>query len=88
VRSTRNGDGLRERFDAFWSAYPRKVGKNAAWRAWQKLKPDPELTSTILSALTWQRRQDGWLREGGRFVPHPSNWLDRGQWADEPTARQ
>lgn len=80
-----NGNGLRERFADFWRFYPRKVGKDSAWRAWQKIKPDIELLKTMLAVLAWQKQQDDWLRDGGRFVPHPSTWLNQGRWQDEPS---
>lgn len=83
--SERNGDGLRERFGEFWKVYPRKVGKDAAWRVWQRRKPGMELTATVLAALAWQKQQDNWIREGGRFVPNPATWLNQGRWEDEPS---
>ena len=43
------------------------------------------LSEQILAALEWQRRQDNWLREAGRFVPNPATWLNQGRWQDEPT---
>jgi hypothetical protein len=77
-------NGLRERFTRFWKIYPRKVGKDAAWRSWQKRRPNEETTLTMLAALAWQVKQDNWLREGGRYVPNPSTWLNQGRWMDEP----
>lgn len=29
---------LWQQFEAFWMAYPRKIGKSDAWAAWRKLK--------------------------------------------------
>lgn len=72
------------RFDQFWTAYPRKVGKAAAVRRWQTLKPDDTLVATMLTALTWQVRQDAWTKDGGEFIPHPATWLHAGRWDDEP----
>jgi hypothetical protein len=71
-------------FDRFWAVYPRKVGKDAAWRAWQKRRPSEELTNTILAALAWQKQQDNWIRESGRYVPNPATWINQGRWQDEP----
>ena len=68
-------------FDLFWEAYPRRVGKLAAARAWKRLKPDPQLVGRMLWAITWQRTSRQW-REG--FVPHPTTWLNQGRWMDEP----
>lgn len=67
---------------SFWSAYPRKVGKKAAMRAWARAKDRPPLAD-ILSALERQSRSDQWRKDGGQFIPHPATWLNRGGWADE-----
>ncbi len=83
-RQTANG--LRERFARFWESYPRKVGKDAAWRAWQKRRPDEALLGRMVAALEWQRQTPGWCKDGGQFIPHPSTWLNRGSWDDEPPA--
>lgn len=84
-RPTATANGLRERFTRFWDAYPRKVGKDAAWRAWQKRRPSAELLGAMLQALEWQGRSPDWLKDRGRFVPHPATWLNQGRWQDEPS---
>lgn len=82
LQALANGNGLRERFAAFWAAYPRKVGKDAAWRAWQKRRPNQELAEGILRAL---EAQAGYLaRENGKYIPNPATWLNQGRWQDEP----
>lgn len=70
-------------FDRFWSAYPRKVGKMAAQKAWIKIKPDTELVDTILAAITAQLEGADWKRDDGEFIPHGSTWLNGGRWMDE-----
>jgi len=70
-------------FTKFWQAYPRKVGKGAAEKAWLKLKPDLQI---VLSALAWQSRQDGWTKEQGAFIPHPATYLNQRRWEDEKPA--
>ena len=82
--TTRNGSGLWERFDAFWEAYPKHVGKQAARKVWQKLRPNDDLTYRMLAALEWQRTQHRWLKEGGQFVPNPATYLNAARWEDEP----
>lgn len=74
-------------FDEFWKAYPRKVSKPAANKAWWRLKPDAELQVKILSALAIQRRQDDWRKDGGKFVPHPATYLNNTRWEDELPGR-
>lgn len=72
-------------FEAFYSAYPRKVGRAAAERAWAKLKPDEALQAQMLAALRQQDASDAWAREGGQFIPHPSTWLNGRRWQDALT---
>ena len=82
LEASATANGLRERFAAFWAAYPRKVGKVAAWRSWQKRRPTLELSEGILRALEAQR---GYLeRENGKYIPNPATWLNQGRWQDEP----
>lgn len=73
-------------FDRFWACYPRKVGKQAARRAWDRLKPDLLLCSQMSQALKIQMRSDEWRRDGGRYIPHPSTWLNGRRWEDEDVA--
>lgn len=70
-------------FSAFWSAYPRKVGKPNAQKAWEKQSPPLD---ACLAALEWQRRSPGWVKDGGQYVPHPATWINRRGWEDEPPA--
>ncbi|VTU34225.1 hypothetical protein [Variovorax sp. RA8] len=69
-------------FAAFYAAYPRKMGRQAAWRAWKTLAPDASLQAKILGALAAQRPHLD-RRENGRFIPHASTWLNQGRWDDE-----
>jgi hypothetical protein len=82
-----------EGFDAFWSAYPRKVGKDIALKAYgtalrgrpkTKTSPatpasSPEEIMTGLSLWTqiWEIRQTGL-----EFIPHASTWLNQRRFTD------
>lgn len=70
-------------FDAFWFAYPRKVGKATALKTWSKLKLDSK-SNEILEAIARCKNSEQWRKEGGAFVPHPTTWLNRGGWDDNP----
>lgn len=76
--------GLGGGFEAFWSVFPRKQGKQKALLSYSKLKPDQELQDSLLKALLQQKQWDAWTRENGRFVPMASTWLNQGRWTDEP----
>ncbi len=68
-------------FSSFWSKYPKRVGKAAALKAWKKNGCESN-SAKILEAL---EKQHGYLtREGGKFIPNPSTWLNEGRWDDEP----
>ena len=71
----------RERFETFWTAYPRRVGKLAAERIFVRQRVTDELLERMLAALAWQLESDQW-RQG--FIPHPRTWLHQGRWLDEP----
>lgn len=71
------------RFDSFWLAYPKKVGKEAARKSWLKVKPSTELYEKIMFAVDVARQSDQWQCEKGRFIPNPATWLNQGRWDDE-----
>jgi len=75
-------------FDRFWAAYPRKVAKAQAAKAWAKLKPDDELVVTIIGAVERQAQSDQWQRDGGKFIPYPATWLNGRRWEDEASNPQ
>lgn len=77
-------EGAGDGFDRFWQAYPRRVAKGAARKAWEKLRPDRQLTERILAAVERDKATDQWQRENGRFIPHPATWLNQQRWEDEP----
>ena len=72
-------------FDEFWAAFPRKVGKDAALKAFEKRRPDRAMLDQMLAAIAKQRASPDWQKDGGQFIPHPTTWLNQGRWQDEVT---
>ena len=70
-------------FDQFWSAYPKKVAKEPAKKAFLKHKPDQALLDKMLDALQRYKRSDQWIRDGGQYIPNPATWLNQERWEDE-----
>lgn len=68
-------------FDRFWAAYPRKCGKGAAERSFERIRPDAALLDRMLRAIETQRQSDTWLRG---YIPNPATWLNQRRWEDEP----
>jgi len=67
----------------FWKAYPRKVSKGAAWKAW----PGDAVLPAVLAALEWQAKLPGW--QDLQYVKHPATYLNARGWEDEkPTQLQ
>jgi uncharacterized protein YdaU (DUF1376 family) len=69
-------------FLEFWTSYPRKIGKDAAFKAWKGIKPNREILDAMLVAMERQKPTLRW-DDGGKFIPHPATWLRAGRWKDE-----
>jgi Winged helix-turn-helix DNA-binding len=73
-------------FDSFWGAYPRKVGKAAARKAWDGALKRASVDEVLMGAsrviTLWQKY--GYEQQ---FIPHASTWLNRDGWEDEVTPR-
>lgn len=84
VPGTRRSAGeLAKGFDEFWKAYPKKVGKQEAKRAWERMNGNrPELIS-IVAKIDQLKTSDQWKKQNGQFIPHPATWINRGGWDDE-----
>lgn len=70
-------------FEAFWKAYPKKVAKEAARKAWEKIKPDEALGKEIIQAVEAAKKTTGWQKEKGQYIPHPATYLNGKRWEDE-----
>ena len=70
------------RFGMFWDAYPKKVAKAAAEKAWAKLCPDQPLFDQIMSGLAAATQSESWNKDGGQFIPHAATWLNGKRWTD------
>ena len=70
-------------FDEFWKAYPKKKAKEAARKAWVKLKPDETLGKEIIQAVIESAKTKDWLKENGKYIPYPATYLNGKRWEDE-----
>lgn len=69
-------------FDRFWKAYPKKISKGDAEKAWETGKCDRHIEA-ILQSLEKHKVWHDWTKEGGKFIPHPATWLRRIGWENE-----
>lgn len=66
-------------FARFWAAYPKRVAKRDALKAWARLGVTTGLLDEMLAAIERQRRTQ-WANG---FVPNPATWLNGRRWEDE-----
>lgn len=83
AKPKRNCAEYPELFERFWKAYPKKVAKGTAAKAFKKAKVDESLLQDILKALEWQRETKQWKAEGGQYIPNPATYINGRRWEDE-----
>ena len=70
-------------FELFWEAYPKKVGKPAAYRAWLRhVQADDRWPEVIEGLGRWK---ESWVEE--EFIPYPEKFLAERRWQDEVPAK-
>lgn len=67
-------------FADWWQAYPRKVAKGRAAKAYRAARRKAD-ADTLLAAVRAQ--SDTLMAKGPEFCPHPTTWLHGERWADE-----
>lgn len=69
-------------FDDFWEAYPKKVNKAEAERAWRRVarKTDP----AVIIAGSQRMRDDPNLPVDRTKIPNPATWLNGERWNNPP----
>lgn len=84
MRGEVSSDCYSEEFLEFWKAYPKKIGKGAAYKVFNKLKLTQKDKGDILTALNWQKKSEQWVKDNGQFIPYPATYLNQRRWEDEP----
>ncbi len=65
-------------FDDFWNVYPRKVGKQAAMKAYLKAMQIAKSEEIIAGAIRYANDPN----RVDAFTAHPTTWLNAGRWND------
>jgi hypothetical protein len=87
IRGTRRGgqppaDDSDLEFEQFYKAYPRKVKKPDALKAWGQVAAARPPLAEVLAAVQNQRQSHQWRKERGEFIPYPGTWLRSHGWGD------
>jgi hypothetical protein len=82
VESEKKSNG----FETFWVAYPRKIAKPAALKAWKsaiKSKTFPGIEK-VVAAINQQKTWQQWSTNNGKYIPYATTWINQERWNDEP----
>ena len=83
LKVTFKGQEYENAFEAFWSIYPRKVAKAyAKQKFWAKVPTFPTNPEDLLNAVERAKESEQWQKDNGKFIPHPSTWINGERWTD------
>jgi hypothetical protein len=71
----------KSKFEDFWDAYPRRISKGSAKRAWDKATLKEDAEKIIEAAKRFAKSREG---QDPRYTPHPATWLNGERWSDQP----
>ena len=69
-------------FEQFWRLYPKKKSRKDALKAWNKLNPDAELQTVMITALAKHCVSRDWTKDAGQYIPMASTWINGERWHD------
>lgn len=75
------GEEYSKSFLEFWEQYPNKKGKRKAFLVWKR-RGLHKRKQEILDGLEAQKNSEQWQKENGKFIPHPSTFLNGDRWLD------
>lgn len=82
------GDSMSEHWNRFYTAYPKKEGRGAALKAWEKatkgMTPDEleVFTQKVVTSIHAQKKSR-WDASERKYIPMPATWLNQSRWDDE-----
>lgn len=72
-----------ERFEDFYSIYPKKKNRGQAERAFKKMVKNEETLELIIKDLKRRKNYQEWNKDNGQYIPYPSTYLNAKGWLDE-----
>jgi hypothetical protein len=70
-------------FEAFWKAYPRRVNKAKAFRAWKSAAETVSEEILIDAARRYAKYHEA-VGTDQQYIKHPTTWLNGGEWDSVP----
>ena len=71
-----------EGFETFWREYPRKVAREAARRAYAKIRPRTQATCDLIFAGLDHYARTIWPDRPPDKIEHASTWLNQRRFTD------
>jgi hypothetical protein len=71
---------MTDEFKNFWANYPKKVGKLAAEKAYQRARKRGATAAELLEGLERYKQH---LPADPQFIVHPSTFLNQGRYMDQ-----
>lgn len=81
IKNINSSDDERELFDQFWLSYPKKQGRERAWKIWKR-----EGLNKIALMITGDvqvRHEKYWRFKHKDYIPMAATYLSGKQWEDE-----
>lgn len=69
-------------FEKFWNEYPKRRNRKDAEWIWQREDLD-EIADEIIAVVKAYAKTNDWTKDGGKFVPLPTTFLNQERWKDE-----
>ena len=67
-------------FAEWYAEYPKKQARPSAAKAFAKVTAH---LPVLLAALVWQRKQQAWTMDAGKWIPLPATYLNDERWTDQ-----
>jgi len=64
-------------FDRFWSEYPKRAGKIAAFKEFQRFRLGPKIDQVLEMVRIYKAKTEL------KFCLDPERWIKRGHWLDD-----
>jgi hypothetical protein len=81
IISVKSKQDFSEDFLRFYSAYPKKISKGDAWKAWKQFSKKLPQIDELLAILEKHKAQEGW--KNTQYIPYPASWIRGLKWEDE-----
>ena len=71
------------RFEEFWTIYPRHDGKSQSKRIWDRKKYSNFTIDLIMKAVENQKKGKNCLAREKEYIPYATTWLNKERYLDE-----